>query len=75
MTTKIQLLIDEKIKIEGEKIAKKEGFGSFQALLNYWTVQAAKGNLHINNDSQLRETVSNEEIKALNKNNPEVFAL
>lgn len=50
---KLQVPIKENLKEIGERLAAREGLSSYQELIRYWTVQAAKGRLHIDTSSGL----------------------
>lgn len=52
-TIKLQVPIKEELKEIGERLASQEGLSSYQELIRYWTTQAYKGNLYINNDPMI----------------------
>src|SRR6185369_12608265 len=47
-TIKLQVPIKEELKVLGENLAREQGLSSYQELIRFWTVQASKGNLSIN---------------------------
>lgn len=65
--SKIQLVLEDDVRLKGEKIAKENGMNSYQDLIRYWTVQASKGNLEVKNRFVEIEELTDEEFAVLEK--------